>query len=253
MLAAPLRKCIVTSRILPTSLMLQLKPVTLPNSTTAIPSKSKRAGSERIVMLPDQILHPKFARKKPDKGLWVTLDPRVYAQLHKKASYKIVSSEATLLAGMEELVERQLAERVVQEAELLERRFRGRRRLDLFDASGEGEDWAFSIQIAAKGEKGRDDDAGVLGTKPSFKPTFKDVAQADRFRSAMRGLTPGETSAESKPDGNATVEYAEKVYRARRSHLTAPLGIALYRLKMWTSSPAPASHSIVSRRIRSNS
>ncbi len=258
MLSSPVRKCLATNKPLPTSLMFQLKPVLLPASPSAsLPPKSKSKGpQERVVMLPDQILHPKHAPKKPGKGVWVCLDPRVYAQMQRRASYKMIHPEATLVGGMEELVWWQLGERVVQEVELLRGRFGGRKRLDLFARGEGGEDTSFAVRLPSphqqkEGHVGAGEDASSR-PKPTFVPRFNDGQQVDRFRSALQSLIPSEAQDASPADGAGRARMVDTVYRAKRSHLTAPLGIALYRLNMWLSSSTPASHSIASQRAKSN-
>ncbi len=124
MLATPLRKCIVTSKILPTSLLVQLKAISPSFSyfsyrPAASSAKGSIVGGSRVVMLPDQILHPSYVPKKVGKGVWLTLDPRIFAQLEKKAAYKVLNSKATLVKGTERLIAKQLGERVVQEVMLL--------------------------------------------------------------------------------------------------------------------------------------
>ncbi|KAJ9474161.1 hypothetical protein PHBOTO_004219 [Pseudozyma hubeiensis] len=217
MLSHPLRKCIVTSKILPTSLMFALKPITLP------PSPASK-GQDRIVMLPDSILHPAKARRKTGKGVWVTLDPRVCKRLVEKGAWKAVYSKAMVGKGMEELVRWQLGERVVQELEVLVERFGERRRLDLIaeeDGSWTEESgWAIHIQQHG-GETKR---SSKLQT---FTPQFQDTAQAEKFHNTLRKLIPS-------PQHSNQATGPSSVYRVKQSHITAPLGVALYRLNMWT-------------------
>lgn len=218
MLSHPLRKCIVTSKTLPTSLMFALKPITLP------PSPISKSGQDRIVMLPDSILHPAKAKRKRGKGVWVTLDPRVCKRLVEKGAWKAVYSKAIVGKGMDELVWWQLGERVVQELEVLVERFGERRRLDLIeeeDGSGTEESgWAIHIQRDA-GETEHSSE------RQTFTPQFQDTAQAEKFHNTLRKLIP-------PPQHLAQATAALPIYRVKESHITAPLGVALYRLNMWT-------------------
>ena len=158
------------------------------------------------------------------KGLWVTLDSRVWGQLQKRGLWKSLHPKASLPTGMEALLSRQLGERVVQEATLLAERFKGRKRLDFLHPTttgGEEEDgWAYTILLHPH-KAGRE---GVLGPHPTFAPTFADQDQADRFTAALRALTPDKAAADA--------------VAVKQSSVTAPLGIALYRLHMWYASIA---------------
>ncbi|CBQ68579.1 conserved hypothetical protein [Sporisorium reilianum SRZ2] len=235
MLSFPLRKCIVTQKVLPTSLMFQLKPFPLPPSP---PSPSKKA-QERIVMLPNQILHPKYACRKLGRGVWCTLDARVLGAMLERGSWKIVSARAEMGREMGALVWTQLGERVVQEAHVLAERFSGRKRLDLFHVQEDAAKVSFAIRMsrasASTPTLQRQQHAGTT----IFEPVFKDPDQAERFETAIHALTPS-LAQEAAQDGT--------VFFAKQSHITAPLGIALYRLNMWTSNssdpsiPRPAAH-----------
>lgn len=225
MLSTPLRKCIVTSKVLPTSLLVQLKAITLPPISPGLSSSIQAQNKSRIVMLPDQILHPKYAPKKVGKGIWFTLDPSIYSQLEKRGSYRILNPKANVVRGMEGLIWRQLGERVLQELELILERFQGRKRVDLIhpkkekEEEEEGENVSFSIRMEMEGER----EEARLGAVPSFVPKFADETQKERFEAGVKRLATLSGAGELK-----------EVYRVKQSSLTAPLGVALYRLHLWT-------------------
>ena len=215
MLASPLRKCIVTQKVLPTSLLIQLKPVTLPlppSSTTT----SNPIHRERTVLLPNAILSAKIAPKKPGKGIYLTCDRRIYAELESRASYKSVDPKAGLAKGMAELIARQLGERCCSELDVLVERFKGRRKgVDLFRMVQEGE--AGRTSFAIRMSDGEDQNWTGIQV---FQPKFSDQEQRQRFKTALQTLTKSSDK--------------DQVYYAKQSHITAPLGIALYRLNLWS-------------------
>lgn len=55
--------------------MIQIKPMFVPTAPDA---------PEALVMLPDGLLHPRFAQKKLGMGAWVTAHAFVFEQLQKK-------------------------------------------------------------------------------------------------------------------------------------------------------------------------
>lgn len=206
--------------------MFQLKSVSLPPSPPSSAQQSKKS-QERIVMLPNQLLHPKFAPSKMGKGMWCTLDPRVLGRMREKGSWKVLSPKA-VMGDMGGLIWEQLGERVCQEVELLRERFAGRKRLDLFPTYGVGgeEKSSFVIRLSPPENTTRGEE--IPGSTAVFAPVFKESSQATRFESALKSLT------------TPTAEEAEaverlKVFYAKQSHIIAPLGIALYRLNMWLS------------------
>lgn len=58
--------------------MLQIKPLIVPSTLNE---------PEAQVMLPDGLLHPRFAQKKLGMGAWVTAHPFVIEQLHRKRTH----------------------------------------------------------------------------------------------------------------------------------------------------------------------
>lgn len=176
-------------------------------------------------MLPNAILHPKYSPRKTGTGTWITLDARVFAHLRQKASYKRVDSKAVLAAQIEDLVWWQLGERCIQELHELVDRFGTSRRLDLFarpddDTLLQPRRWQIRLQTQTK---------DVRVESHVFQPSFQDAHQSQRFQQAIQDLLA------------PTPEMHELacVYTVKHSHITAPLGIALYRLNLWVSNAAP--------------
>lgn len=72
MLASPLRRCVVTSTVMPkgeanlTDFLVQLKAVHVPRG---------------LAYVPDGVLHPRFARRRLGKGVWVCADQVVFRAL----------------------------------------------------------------------------------------------------------------------------------------------------------------------------
>ncbi|SPO29482.1 uncharacterized protein UTRI_04787_B [Ustilago trichophora] len=244
MLSSPLRKCCVTSKIVPSALMVLLKAVTLPPppstlsptaSSTLPAKKNPTQAGDLVVMLPDKLLHPKFVPPKLGKGIWLTLDSRIYSHLAKRGSWKSLNSKATLLGGMEELIWFQLGERVVQECQLLVDRFGEHKRLDLIgrleEGAAEGCEGTMGYSIWLTKGKGQveSEEQTRLGANPIFSPKFKQESQKERFITAIHRLA---------SIGNNEEARLEAKYGVKHSNITLPLGIALYRLHLWTQSLA---------------
>lgn len=140
-------------------------------------------------------------------------------------SYKGVHPKAVIVEGLDGLVEKELGERVIQEAELLRERFGGRKKgcdfvLRQNKTEVEEQDGSEGYRICLDT---REESAG----KTVFTPRFPEDRQRNRLKEALESLLP--------PQGDSK---AREVYRMKQSHITAPLGIALYRLNLWTRSLA---------------
>ena len=61
--------------------MLQIKPVIIPATIDA---------PESLVLLPDGLLHPRFAPKKLGMGVWVTAHAFVIEQLYRKRTCSVL-------------------------------------------------------------------------------------------------------------------------------------------------------------------
>ncbi|WFD30759.1 hypothetical protein MSPP1_001783 [Malassezia sp. CBS 17886] len=142
MMGAPLRRCIVTHAVMPNcawiwmgltaALMIQLKAVALPE------------GGGAQILLPDGILHPRFAQKKTGRGMWVCGDREVFGRLLERQPHRSVAPHASLPPHLLSLITYQLQLRVVQEAELLW----GRARAAAFREAGAAADpWSKRLRL----------------------------------------------------------------------------------------------------------
>ncbi|KAN0061349.1 hypothetical protein ACQY0O_006196 [Thecaphora frezii] len=141
-LSSPLRRCAMTSHVLPKELMLQLKPVHLPASPSSYDdggdgkAKGKGSGGKKReaaaqVMLPDQLLHPRYSAKKKGKGLWITLNPTILEEVELRGAYKSAAPQARFPPGLADFITQQLHQRVAQEAEMMRNRLLCHSRLDV--------------------------------------------------------------------------------------------------------------------------
>ncbi|KAK0546352.1 DNA-directed RNA polymerase I core subunit rpa12 [Tilletia horrida] len=73
----------------------------------------------KAYVLPDRILHPKFALSKPGVGTWVTAARFMVETFVERKSYKRFAQSAEPPRRLIEMIEHQLRLRVLQEAELL--------------------------------------------------------------------------------------------------------------------------------------
>ncbi|GAA5917084.1 hypothetical protein JCM5296_000015 [Sporobolomyces johnsonii] len=114
MLSSPLRRCLLTQKVLPKDLMIQLKLTRLP---PAPPSSSAR-----LVLTPSSVLHPRFSLATHGKGAWVSCWRDAVDTLSKKGSYKRLNSAAILPPTTTSKIHSQLARRLAQEAVMLAER-----------------------------------------------------------------------------------------------------------------------------------
>ncbi|ORY88668.1 hypothetical protein BCR35DRAFT_329907 [Leucosporidium creatinivorum] len=117
MLSSPLRRCILTQKVLPKDLMVQLKLARLPSQSTEPP---------RLILTPSSLLHPRFAPPMAGKGAHVMCSKDALDALARKGSYKRISSSASLPPITALKIQSQLARRVVQEAIMVGERVRSR-------------------------------------------------------------------------------------------------------------------------------
>ncbi|KAK4047810.1 hypothetical protein OIV83_005152 [Microbotryomycetes sp. JL201] len=127
MLASPLRRCLVTQRVLPKDLLIKLKVARLPGSETLQP-----------VIVPDGVLHPRFVQTKHGKGAYIACRKSIVERMvqkgrdtqckfgvhpaHRSApsgSYKRFASTARMPPSMVLMIEHQLVQRTVQESTML--------------------------------------------------------------------------------------------------------------------------------------
>ncbi|PWY97221.1 hypothetical protein BCV70DRAFT_195845 [Testicularia cyperi] len=243
MLGAPIRKCGVTNKAAPASLLFQIKSVTLPPTQPFLSkalsdgtSEAQPKNPEGNLILPDRILHPKYAAKKPGKGMWITLSPTILQQLYLRGTYKMLNPKATLPPELGVLVHTQLGERVIQEVELL-RSFLASPPEQSADLTAEEQtppshpqprlSFTLSTDIPAQDDPSTEQDTSMSHSLPlQFRPLLASEAQHQRLCDALSGLPRFKTS----PSSSTLYSFPEIQH-------TANLGIALYRLHLWTRTP----------------
>ncbi|CAD6887381.1 unnamed protein product [Tilletia laevis] len=110
MLASPLRRCCVSKTVLPADLLICFK-----QATVSRPGE----GISKTFILPDRILHPKFALTKIGKGIWVLGSNSMVDEFLQTRAYRRQSSTGEPPKQLMEMIAHQLRQRVLQEAELL--------------------------------------------------------------------------------------------------------------------------------------
>ncbi|RSH85664.1 hypothetical protein EHS25_003804 [Saitozyma podzolica] len=123
--------------MLPSAFLINLRPALVPGDTPDLgsdgpshhpepASKPGPAGS-RLYLLPDRVLHPRYAPAKRGKGFWVTCHRDVLQTLSSPGPHLKMLSRTSGLVVPDQLpgmVEEQLRSRVIQEIELLRDRLR---------------------------------------------------------------------------------------------------------------------------------
>lgn len=218
MLSTPLRTCAVSGKKAPVDLMLRMKCVELhPDSVQ---------GASRFVMLPT-ILHPHFVPPKKGKGFSISLNPAVLEMLQQRKTYKTLDPKATMAPDFGTLVHQQLGQRVLQEFELLLSHPKNESLCIHFETQEETEEY-----LGEQESKQKEPASFILSLKPlenlpdpgsgnapppyMFSPRFVDEEQT---RALAYNLT----------DAAVHMIYDQ-------SPITRPLGVALYRLNLWTRS-----------------
>ncbi|GAA5897624.1 hypothetical protein JCM8208_000215 [Rhodotorula glutinis] len=120
-LSSPLRRCLLTNKVLPCEMMVRFELTRPPSPSPSSPS--------RLVLQPSRILHPRFEDRlsrqgSTGKAMWVTCWADAVAVLAQKGSYKRLSSSAVMLPppAVTAHVHSLLARRVAHEAELVAER-----------------------------------------------------------------------------------------------------------------------------------
>ncbi|GAA6030586.1 hypothetical protein JCM8097_006221 [Rhodosporidiobolus ruineniae] len=117
-LASPLRRCLLTNKVLPRDLLVRFELVKRSNSVNS-------PTSSHLHLVPSGIIHPRFVVNSGTrgKGLWVTCWKEAVEALAKKGSYKRLNSSAYLdPAFATTRVHSHLARRVAQETEMFAER-----------------------------------------------------------------------------------------------------------------------------------
>ncbi|KAH9173456.1 hypothetical protein EDB89DRAFT_1850202 [Lactarius sanguifluus] len=119
MLSTPIRKCLMSSRYLPSDFMVRLSVKRLP---------SPRTGSKRpsYVLVPDGLQHPKFKGLDSRKGHYIVCRRAVIKEFDKRKCYRRVLSTIGQFSSLPEYIGHLLRLRILQELELLTERLQAR-------------------------------------------------------------------------------------------------------------------------------
>ncbi|KPV72845.1 uncharacterized protein RHOBADRAFT_46435 [Rhodotorula graminis WP1] len=120
-LSSPLRRCLLTNKVLPCEMMVRFELARPPSTSTS--------SNSRLVLQPSRVLHPRFEDRlsrqgSTGKAMWVTCWAEAVAVLAQKGSYKRLNSSAVMLPprAVTAHVHSLLARRVAHEAELVAER-----------------------------------------------------------------------------------------------------------------------------------
>ncbi|GAA6054010.1 hypothetical protein JCM3770_002416 [Rhodotorula araucariae] len=120
MLSSPLRRCLLTNKVLPSDLMVRFELTRPPASPSS---------NARFLLQPSRILHPRFEDRRSREGatgkaMWVTCWSEAVSTLAQKGSYKRLNSAAAMPPprAVTAHVHSLLARRVVHEADLVAER-----------------------------------------------------------------------------------------------------------------------------------
>ncbi|EPQ31405.1 uncharacterized protein PFL1_00740 [Pseudozyma flocculosa PF-1] len=260
-LSTPLRRCALTGHVLPKDLMMQLKPVRLPKTASAHDgggggssagegTKKKQDRSNQVI-LPDQLLHPRFSQRKLGKGMWVTLHKTILEAVESQGAYKPMAPQARFPPNLSDFITAQLQQRVVQEAALMKSRICTRRRQDVVETFSQlqrdhrrtGHQRGMTVikttsrdearrLLASSIENDDDDDEGLqrrLDAVSSFEASCLDdtVAPAPTRPDAGADAHP-RTSDDNDDDVGG--------YVLRQCAETVDVAVALWRLRIWIES-----------------
>ncbi|KAF9557239.1 hypothetical protein CPC08DRAFT_56823 [Agrocybe pediades] len=115
MLSSPIRNCLVTKRLVPSDLLIRL--VGMRPTTSRVPEGRKVPAK----LVPDGLLHPKYANRRVSGGCYVLCWRGAVRRL-EKSGYKRVSTELTIPTNLEQHIAHLLRVRILQEFELLAER-----------------------------------------------------------------------------------------------------------------------------------
>ncbi|KAE8215709.1 hypothetical protein CF327_g1065 [Tilletia walkeri] len=239
MLSSPLRRCCVSKSVLPTDLLLCFKQASVTRPGTSI---------AKTYILPDRILHTKFAMIKPGKGIWVLSSKSMIDEFLQTCAYRRQSSTGEPPEHLMEMINHQLRQRVLQEAELLTEKVSGSGIRSSLTRPAHGDEY----DVVAYLDLG--DDAPVMGSTTSFgQPvTFglrrlmglvavdAPSSEGDHPQESQQDQKSPETQDKLEGDFQALLKDLAKsdpvvvsgspVLVIRKSNLAVPLFIALYRL-----------------------
>ncbi|GAA5852067.1 hypothetical protein JCM8547_000147 [Rhodosporidiobolus lusitaniae] len=269
MLSSPLRRCLLTNKVLPSDLLIRFEFVR-PPPTSSLPSSS------RLSLSPSGILHPRFDahHRARGKGMWVTCWKEAIEALAKKGSYKRVHQSAHLDASTAALrVHSQLARRVVQEAEMLAERAKSwplppgggtgfcpvrrlaRDELQGAVEAGAGEGW----RPVAVLNCAQLDDPALSSQQPfSSAASFTSAALVPSYRLsrffAAVCLPPSLSSSSPAPPSSADLSSSDHLLSSYRAHFDDVIGLwDRRRARLLADSASPSSAALPSRRPNTSS
>ncbi|WFC99794.1 hypothetical protein MYAM1_002539 [Malassezia yamatoensis] len=83
------------------------------------PAMSPALKHLEYIMVPDGVLHSKFAQRKSGKGIWVCNHQDVIEYLNFRHIYRVVEPKAVLSEHLPSLITYQMQQRIVQELQIL--------------------------------------------------------------------------------------------------------------------------------------
>ncbi|GAA5857829.1 hypothetical protein JCM5353_005862 [Sporobolomyces roseus] len=171
-LNSSLRRCLLTQKVLPIHMLIPLRQLSLPPSTSpssSPPPKKSRSSDGGMVLLPKGIQHSRFEEKVGGKGSWVLCHSLALEQLATKGSFKRINTALSMpkdLKSLREYTEYQLVKRVEQEIEMYCERAKSWRTLigvegfepirrvgDMKDVEKEGHRVEMALDLSSHGEE----------------------------------------------------------------------------------------------------
>ncbi|GAA5988594.1 hypothetical protein JCM10908_003633 [Rhodotorula pacifica] len=233
-LSSPLRRCMLTNKVLPCDTMLRFQ-LTRPPPSTEPPSTGRNKADrtkQQLLLEPSKVLHPRFdpaaagsGGQTTGKGLWVTCWSEAVEALAKKGSYKRLHPSASMSdpALLSAQIHSQLARRVVQEVEMLAERIKS------WPAAGLVASWE---DVPVRRLRREDLTAGGLGR--ILEEDLRIVAALDLSPSEAETFTePLCTFVPASPSGDSTPTQRDiPVYRLSnflRSVLLPPDSLRSFR------------------------
>ncbi|WFD02272.1 hypothetical protein MOBT1_000954 [Malassezia obtusa] len=174
-------------------------------------------------MVPDGVLHPKFAQKKLGRGMWVCNDQRVVQRLHDRQMHRVVAPDASLSPHLRPMLTYQFQQRLVQEAELLLERVRHRR-----IAAETKHEAALAVRLLDTTEGGQ---ARRALPGAGFEYALPHLMPDAALREAL-----WQVLASTARRGPRLCTPVDAGYAVAQHAATAPLCVALWRASSWMDS-----------------
>ncbi|TFY61270.1 hypothetical protein EVG20_g7120 [Dentipellis fragilis] len=119
MLSSPIRKCVVTSKQLPSDFLIRMSPRRLP---------SPRVGRNTYAMLPDGLEHPKFKQRYSGNAYYASCRQAAVDEIIPRGVSRLFHQHYTVLPSLGPYIGHLLRLRVLQELELLGNRLQYKKR-----------------------------------------------------------------------------------------------------------------------------